>query len=48
MKMLAIPVRRIEWDAVLPQLSAMAQAIENDDEAGKFGKFVRASNEKQT
>lgn len=35
-----------DWQAALPELTALAQAVENAEETGKFAKFVKASSEK--
>jgi hypothetical protein len=36
----------VDWDAALPRLTALAQAVDNAEETGKFAKFVKASSEK--
>jgi hypothetical protein len=38
--------RTVDWDGALPRLTALAQAIENADETGKFARFVKASSDK--
>ena len=40
------PKRKINWPGALPKLTRLAQSIENADEAGKYGKFVKASTDK--
>jgi len=38
--------KTVDWDCALPRLTALAQAIENADETGKFARFVKASTDK--
>jgi hypothetical protein len=46
-KLFASPrTRTLDQQASLPRLTALAQAVENGDETGKFAGFVRASSEK--
>jgi Protein of unknown function DUF262 len=39
-------LRRIDWTAAVPKLTSLAQAVDNNDDRGKFASFVRASTGK--
>ncbi len=39
-------IKTVDCDDALPRLTALAQAIENGEETGKFAKFVQASSDK--